>query len=444
MITAVAYVSRQKTTTNTVPKSLKIWITDGTSDAYKPLIEGFKKYAPEYNKTDIIVEKQTNDADRYRTLILSTLTEGSGPDIFMLHSGEDAILETKIEPIPSNILDFSDFDKRYDDIFQGLVSSTGSGKNKISTLKGVPLSYETLGVFYNKSLIREIPKTWNELESLYRDSSSGKYPSNLGLGPTYTPNMGDILPLWLIDAGATSYSDLSTGKNGLSAYLSYGDIKIPSSQSEPADVSIVDTLRGEQPNMISTKNNTIDMFIRGNIAMIIGYPSLILDLEKANKRAGSASASSVILTGRIPKTISQSVINIGKYTYFGVSKLSEKGQLSAKFLQYLMTPEAQRLYMSAYPYLIPAQSEFYASIENISLSDTLTRAKIGPFIPNIGDQLSLFQYGLKSRFDRYLSEGIDTTSTPDIESITSKISKDIDCEIKISIGGEQAGDCRDQ
>ncbi len=75
LIVAVAYISRQKKETNTAPTSLKIWITDGTTDSYKSIIEGFKKYAPEYNKTDIIIEKQTSDADRYRTLLLSTLTE---------------------------------------------------------------------------------------------------------------------------------------------------------------------------------------------------------------------------------------------------------------------------------------------------------------------------------------------------------------------------------
>lgn len=94
-----------------------------------------------------------------------------------------------------------------------------------------------------------------------------------------------------------------------------------------------------------------------------------------------------------------------------------------------MTPEAQRLYINEYPYLIPAQSEFYASVEDVSLSDTLSRTKLAPFIPSIGDTLSVFQYGLRSRFDQYLREGIDTSSTPDIESITAKISRDIGCDI---------------
>lgn len=41
----------------------------------------------------ITLEKKTENADRYRTLLLSTMTEGSGPDIFMLRFGEDEILE---------------------------------------------------------------------------------------------------------------------------------------------------------------------------------------------------------------------------------------------------------------------------------------------------------------------------------------------------------------
>jgi ABC-type glycerol-3-phosphate transport system substrate-binding protein len=360
----------------------------------------------------------------------------------MLHSGEDAILDSKIEPIPSDVLDFSDFDKRYDDIFQWLLSSTGSGKDKVATLQWVPLSYETLGVFYNKSLIREIPQTWNELEVLYWESALGRYPSNLGLGPTYTPNMADILPYWLIDAGTTGYSDISTGKNGLANYLSYADLKIGTNESTDTDASVQpDTLRRAQPDMIASKSNTLDLFMQWDIAMIIGYPSLILDLEKSSKRVGSSNASSVILTDRIPKSSTQSRSNLGRYTYFGISKLSKNGIASVAWLQYLMTPEAQRLYINEYPYLIPAQSEFYTTVEDISLSDTLSRAKLAPFIPSIGDDISIFSYGLKSRFERYLREGIDTTETPDIESITNIISREIWCEIRSSVDWWGSWDC---
>ena len=73
--------------------------------------------------------------------------------------------------------------------------------------------------------------------------------------------MGDILPLWLMDAGATGYSDISAGKNGLAVYLDYGDLKT----AAPAESEISttpDTLRREQTNMLANKNNTLDMFMQ--------------------------------------------------------------------------------------------------------------------------------------------------------------------------------------
>jgi maltose-binding protein MalE len=126
------------------------------------------------------------------------------------------------------------------------------------------LGYETLGVFYNKSLIREIPKTWNDLEGLYRDSTTGKYPSNLGLGPTYVPNMVDILPLWLTDAGARDYSDISTGKNGLSNYLDYANLGIGTTQNTgEADIyTTKNTLSQQKSDMMDEKNTTLDLFMQ--------------------------------------------------------------------------------------------------------------------------------------------------------------------------------------
>ncbi len=439
---AVWYISGQKKTTTKSPTSLKIWINEWTTDSYKTLIDGFKKYAPEYSKTDIIIEKQTSDADRYRTLLLSTLSDGSGPDIMMLHSGEDAILDTKIEPIPGDRIDVVRFDKEYDDIFQWLLTSTGSGKDKEIKLKWVPLAYETLGVFYNKALLREVPKTWNDLENLYRSTSPDVFPSNLWLGPTYTPNMIDILPLWLNQADVRTYSDMASSKNGLSDYLSYATIDISWGQSSDSESNFAskNTLQSKKSDLLSKKISTLDMFMRGDIAMIIGYPSLILDLEKSSKRVSSDGKAIVLLTERIPQS-SPSRTNIGRYSYFAISKLTERGDASVKFLEYLMTTEAERLYMSEYPYLIPAQSEFYTTIESQSLSDNYIRTRLWAFVPALGEEVTVFDYGLKSRFERYLREWLDQTDTPDIDSTTTQISREIGCEIASSIGISTTVDC---
>lgn len=444
LIWAMSYISKSKKTTKNT-ESLKIWITEWTTESYDAIIEWFKKYAPEYEKTTITIEKQTSDADRYRTLLLSTLTEWSGPDIFMLKSGEDAILETKIEWMPSSIIDFSSFDKRYDDLFQWLIQEEWEWKEKQTLLKWVPLWYETLWIFYNKALLREVPKTWNALENLYQNGNQWKYPSNLGLSPMYTPNMVDILPLWINSSQKSDYKNMtSEWSTGLKDYLSFADLKVQNNTEWGENIETTDTnnLISQIPKMREEKITTLDLFMRGEIAMVIWYPSLILELEKSSKRAGNNSTSAVILTERIPQSGERINKNTARYNYFGISKLTQNPNISIKFMEYLMTPEAERLYMEAYPYMIPAQSEFYDSIWNTSLSTTLSRAKIAPFIPKIGDSLSVFQYWLKSRFERYLREEIDNSWIIDTNEVLTKISQSIICEIGTSLGEKTSGDCQ--
>jgi ABC-type glycerol-3-phosphate transport system substrate-binding protein len=445
LIATVAYISGdKKSDTKTAQGTIKIWITQGTTESYAPLLEWFKKYAKEYAKTEIIIEKQSNDADRYRTLLLSTLTEWNGPDIFMLQSGEDSILETKIEPIPSDVLNFSDFNKRYDDIFQDLITSTGSWKNKVTALRWVPLGYETLGIFYNKSLMREVPKTWNDLETIYDSSTLEWYPSNLGLGPTYTPNMIDIIPLWFNENDTKNYTDMKNGWTALESYLKYGTLKIKTTNTDGETDSQIQTLGSKKLEMAQQKLTTLDLFMQWEIAMIIGYPSLVIDLEKSSKRAGSKSSHGTILTEKIPGWGNTNISNIGKYSYFGISKLTKNGIASLKFMEYLLTPEAQRLFSNEYPYLIPAQSEFYQSVEWNSLSETLGRTTLSSFIPSAKMTITVFQYWLKSRFEKYLKEAIDITESPDTNTITSKISREIWCEINATLGLDKIEDCQSE
>lgn len=180
-------------------------------------------------------------------------------------------------------------------------------------------------------------------------------------------------------------------KTAFSNYLAYATLPISMSTESPAttpsdnptDTPVSTTLIDIIPSLTTQKLSTLDAFVRGDIAMIIGYPSLVLDLEKSVKRVGDTARSSVILTDRIPQMRSGQPTNIGRYAYLGVSRLTENPLISARFLSYLMTPDAQRILMREYPYLIPAQSEFYDTARDTSLSPTLSRTRLGVFIPEI-------------------------------------------------------------
>jgi ABC-type glycerol-3-phosphate transport system substrate-binding protein len=444
MIIGILILQNQSSTTSvTPPETLKIWITDGTSLGYEALTAGFKTYAPEYKNTNIVFEKKTTDPIRYRTLLLKTMADGTGPDIFMVGAWEDSVIESRIEPIPSDVLEFGNFEKRYDDVFLPLIVSSGAEDALTTYIMGVPLGFETLGVFYNKTLIREFPRTWNDLDSLYNKGiDSPSFVAGLGLGPRYTPNAADIIALFYGRAGTTDITGIKAGaNNGLASYMRYRDIAIVGATQDDAYAPIR-TLVWEQADMETDKSTTIDLFVRGDIGMIYGYPSLIMELEKSDKRAGISSKAGVILTEKIPATSATSGIkNIAKFNFFALSKTTLHPEAGVKFLEYLMTSEAEKIFLQNNSYLVAAQREFWTAQKWTKLSNILSRTTMDAFIPDTDEEIFVFWYGLKAEFESFLSEYIDRNDAIDINNISEKLSHDLSCSIDTYSDAEIRPDC---
>ncbi len=371
------------------------------------------------------------------------MADGTGPDIFMVGAGEDSVIESRIEPIPSDVLDFSDFEKRYDDIFLPLIVSSGSEDSQSTYLMGVPLGFETLGVFYNKSLIREVPRTWNDLDILYnRGVDSDVYVAGLGLGPRYTPNAADIIGLFYGRSGKTDVRSLSANsQNGLTSYINYRDIPVVSPVSDDAYAPIR-TLAWGQNTMEEEKTTTIDLFVRWEIGMIYGYPSLITELEKSDKRAGILSRASVILTEKVPAdSLQNGAKNIAKFNFFALSKTTKNPEAGVKFLEYLMTSDAEKTFLQNNSYILSAQREFWTAQKGTKLSSILSRTTMDAFIPDTNEELFVFSYGLKAEFENFLSEYIDRNNTIDISNISERLSHDLSCSIDTYSDTDARPDC---
>jgi len=84
--------------------------------------------------------------------------------------------------------------------------------------------------------------------------------------------------------------------------------------------------------------STIDLFMRGRIAMIIGYQSLIHEIEKSGKRAGEEILDDLILTEKIPQdSLGQPRVNIARYKYLALSTKSQNALMAANLLSYIMS-----------------------------------------------------------------------------------------------------------
>jgi len=97
------------------------------------------------------------------------MADGNGPDIFVVNNNGGTLLENKMLAIPSSAIDIDDFSKRFAKIFDELVLSNKEKNEKdeeilVRYLKGVPLGYETLGVYYNWRIIKNMPTTWSDID----------------------------------------------------------------------------------------------------------------------------------------------------------------------------------------------------------------------------------------------------------------------------------------
>jgi hypothetical protein len=105
-------------------------------------------------------------------------------------------------------------------------------------------------------------------------------------------------------------------------------------------------------------------------------------------------------------------------------------------LGYLLTEDAQSRYIQSFPGYIPAQRAFYEASQNTALSNIFSRTKLDSFIPSLGEQLVVFDYGERAQFEQFLLDNIDRNSKIDKNNILSTLSERIQCSI-VSLSGEQ-------
>lgn len=438
----LAVMNMQKKNTISA-EDLNIWITEGTSENYEPLIAGFKKAFPDYKNINVQFEKKAAwDPDRYRTFILSALSDKTGPDIFMIPAGEDAILENKIALIEENHIDINTFENTFDPVFHWLIETSKDITSSAKSLKGIPIGYETLGVFYNSTLIRSgIPSTWIQVQNLYGTFPTDTFPTNLGLGPRFTPNATNVLTAFFVQNDIQWYKGSADARNAIESYRAYASLRWTQSNEDSQESDFYNTqtnLEHTTNALAKDKQTTFDQFLQGKIGMITWYPSLVWELEKSAKRTWWNSSAYVIQTAPLPSISTRNAKKPAKYSYFAIASTTNKPAVSLAFLQYMMSEDAQRILLNEFPYLLPAHKQFLDTKRGTSLSSVLKNAKIDGFIPRPGEELIVFDYGVKSEFDSIIADGFASNNPNDIAEIPEKITQKISCIIGVQIEQSEA------
>jgi len=180
-------------------------------ETYDKLIAIFEKANP-----GVKIVQSAHKSTDYNTILSAALSGGSGPDVFQsrAYGGLETFAQSGfLEPVEKWVPDVKNFDKG---------PLRGATSIKDGKIYGVPFASQTLFVFYNKALYKElglsVPETWDQfIGNLQAMKKAGIQPlANGGKdGWTLEVMMGSICPNFYgandffdaVVAGKTTFQD---------------------------------------------------------------------------------------------------------------------------------------------------------------------------------------------------------------------------------------------
>lgn len=239
--------------------------------------------------------RQIAAADIYDRLV-EALAEDKGPDIISVSNKELGKYLSKLAPMPSAVRDttlittknqFGNDTQTVNSVNRSLITPMQLGQEYVQAVKGdavhngkvygLPLSLDTMGVYYNKDLLDRAgiplpPQTWDEfekdVEKLVKIDKNGKIlqaGTALGTGANI-PGSDDILYLLFAQSRAPFVD--SSGK---------AVFNLNTSNKQPPAVAILNfyTDFANQSRTSYSWNdampNALDSFVNGSLAFFFGY-----------------------------------------------------------------------------------------------------------------------------------------------------------------------------
>ncbi|MEI6835243.1 MAG: extracellular solute-binding protein [Candidatus Falkowbacteria bacterium] len=343
------------------PIILTFWQAYDDTDAFTEIISKYEALHP-----NITVEYRKLRYEEYENELLNSWAEDRGPDIFAIQNTWVKKYQTKISPMPASItmaymVPSGTFQKTLVPQLKTVSSLTVRDlKNTFADvvasdvvlddgkIYGLPLSVDTLALFYNRDLlnnagITSAPKFWNKefqqsIKKLSKqDPKRGLVQSGIALGTSKNiSRFSDILSVLMMQNGATMSNDtqilfqtipqtMSNGYNpGLEALRFYTDFANPAKE--------VYSWNNDMPN-------SVEAFASGNLAMFFGYSFNLSQIRAQSPKLNFGISQLPQIEGNPME------INFANYWVDSVSKKSKYPNESWDFIQFLTKEENAKLYL---------------------------------------------------------------------------------------------------
>jgi len=279
----------------TQPVALEYWTVFDDVDAIRALIEKYRAERPY-----LTVNVRQLRADEFNQRFIEALAEDRGPDIVSIHNRALRQYESKLSPMPSSANDVTirivegklGSQTIVNTRSRGLISPLQLDREYVQAVKndviiggkiyGLPLSLDTMAVYYNKDLldragVAEPPKNWEEFQAAVKkmtryDRKTGRILQSgaaLGTGNNI-PNADDILYILFKQSGL----DFAT-RNGLSVLNAVPQGGTRGELSAAMQVVNFYTDFANSTRDTYTWNedmdSALDKFVNGSVGFLFGY-----------------------------------------------------------------------------------------------------------------------------------------------------------------------------
>ncbi len=327
----------------TGPVTLTFWDPFNTSQNITPLIADYEKLHP--NVHIVYTQEDASNINNYPSDLLQALAAGTGPDIFAINNSWLPQYLDKATSAPPSIINFTDFKNTF-------VTVATQDFTKNQQVYGVPLSVDSLGLYYNKDLlgtagIATPPQTWDQLsadvQKIRQQNSAGYFTrSGVAMGTNANVNRAvDILYLFMLQDGAVPYSsdgttpefDQTVNQNGTTVNPGETALNYYTSFANPSSPNY---------NWNAQSDYSIDAFANGRAAFLFSYSYTRATILQKSPNLNFDVAP-------VPQpTLSNPSVNFANYWGEVVSKQSQYPQVDWDFLKFLISkPELDKYYASA-------------------------------------------------------------------------------------------------
>jgi len=354
------------------PITLTYWRVYDGEDAFEEILDAYKKLHP-----FITINYRKLRYSEYESELINALAEDRGPDIFSIHNTWLKKYLTKITPMPPTITmaypvvrgtikkevipelkttkspNLNDIKNNFvDAVYQDVVIPTLNEKTKQYEEKvyGLPLSVDTLAMYYNKDLfnnagITEPPAYWNnefqqDVKKMTKQNEKGEIiQSGAALGGTNNvERYSDILSILMMQNGSVMMDDggqvlfnriPTTFKDqkynpGLEALRFYSDFANPAKEVYSWNKNI---------------DNSLNMFAQGKLGIMFGYayhlPTIKAQAPKLN-----------FGITKLPQIEGNPPVNFANYWVETVSNKSKHADEAWDFIQFEAQADQVKTYLA--------------------------------------------------------------------------------------------------